>query len=134
MSNCINDAFSNVLTSFHKSNRSKKIEGLVGMSSSLHLMKKQSSVINADRFGKMFTFNGQSDRRKNSKGVDQKHGSYSRYLGLKKGKLVCSDNWKYMHPSVSRDVSHYVHKELFCNGTPIECSLKELEIPVGYFH
>jgi hypothetical protein len=87
---CINGP--NGETSFSISDESKRINKLVRLSSSLHLMKKATQTINIMRP----TFKNTSDRFQtsrnpitNKRGVDKKHNSYARYLARKKGKTIC---------------------------------------------
>ena len=79
-------------TSFRISEDSKRINKVVRLSSSLHLMKKATQTVNIMRP----TFKNTSDRFEtsrnpltNKRGVDKKHNSYARYLARKKGKTIC---------------------------------------------
>jgi len=89
-------------TSFNRIARSKRLDNAVRLCSSLNLMKKTSLLISKERKNPATPFNGQSDRALPSVnpitkkvGVDKKKGSYARYLALKKGNIIRSDNWKY---------------------------------------
>tara|TARA_Y100000588_G_C14215388_1_gene908589 strand:+ start:1040 stop:1522 length:483 start_codon:yes stop_codon:yes gene_type:complete len=94
-------------TSFNRIARSKRMDKLVKMCSSLHLMKKSTLTVSKDRRQVETEANkkqpGQSDRRNPSinpitlkRGRDKKHGSYARYLALKKGNIIRNDTWKYV--------------------------------------
>ena len=89
-------------TSFNRISRSKRLDHAVRLCSSLNLMKKTSLLISKERKNPLTPFNGQSDRAIPSVnpitkkvGVDKKKASYARYLALKKGNIIRSDNWKY---------------------------------------
>jgi len=89
-------------------------------------MKKTTLTISKEK--KNLTFNGTSDRASPSinpitkkKGVDKKHGSYARYLALKKGNIIRSDNWKYTGQYGNKQYTPYRHesgqKDRCCQGT-----------------
>lgn len=102
---CYIDPYLYTQTSFNRIQRSKRIDKLVRLSSSLNLMKKKTLIISKERktpYVQRNNPNGTSDRENPSKnpitkkkGVDKKHGSYDRYLALKKGNIIRSDTWKY---------------------------------------
>jgi len=89
------DPYTNKFTSFNKIQISKKIDGVVGLCSSLYLMKHSLRTVTKSK----------------------KLASMKRYLAVKKQKLICSDNWKYMNPELGQRQSYLFNKELYCDGS-----------------
>ena len=99
---CQIDPFFGTQTFFNRISRSKKIDKITRKCSSLNTMQKTTLTISKERIQPTTPFNGQSDRAvpavnpiTKKVGVDKKKGSYARYLALKKGNIIRSDNWKY---------------------------------------
>ena len=118
---CYIDPYLYTKTSFNRIQRSKRIDNLVRLSSSLNQMKKKSLIISKERRTPYIQARGKSDRAGPSinpitkkVGVDQKHGSYDRYLALKKGNIIRSDTWKYADQYGNKSYTPYTNYDKNC--------------------
>ena len=125
-------------TSYSRINRSKRIDKIVRIPESLETMKKASLTVSRERVKLDTPFNGKSDRAvpsvnpiTKSKGVDQKHDSYARYLALKKGNLIRSDQWKYVGTSQIGSVPYTPYS--FNTEASKECCCNKLKIRYTYY-